>query len=271
MLLFSRSSKSLIAAGLLLPVVLIGIPAMLVSRAESQVKTSFGWVAHTFEVQTAVQRLVNSLVDAETGQRGYLLTQKRIYLESYEAGRPRVERDLRDLKASAAANEWQQQRLNEIEPLIAERLKLLEGTIALEERGEHDAAVELVKSDRGKNTMDRIRSIARAVAEEEQRLLRTRQQQLSQHARRSTILLRTLVAMSVLCGLGIFYLLQRLSEVQPIVNMCAYSRTIEHDGEWLSFEQYLQRRFNIATSTSHGLSPAEFERLRAARTGPAAA
>ncbi len=92
---------------------------------------------------------------------------------------------------------------------------------------------------------------------------------LSQRARRSTILLRTLVAMSVLCGLGIFYLLQRLSKVQPIVNMCAYSRTIEHDGEWLSFEQYLQRRFNIATS--HGLSPAEFERLRAAATGPAAA
>ena len=92
---------------------------------------------------------------------------------------------------------------------------------------------------------------------------------LSQRAHRSTILLRTLVPMSVLCGLGIFYLPQRLSKVQPIVNMCAHSRTIEHDGEWLSFEQYLQRRFNIATS--HGLSPAEFERLRAAATGPAAA
>jgi len=90
---------------------------------------------------------------------------------------------------------------------------------------------------------------------------------LSQRAHRSTILLRTLVAKSVLCGLGIFYLPQRLSKVQPIVNMCAHSRTIEHDGEWLSFEQYLQRRFNVATN--HGLSPAEFERLRAVRTSSA--
>jgi hypothetical protein len=47
--------------------------------------------------------------------------------------------------------------------------------------------------------------------------------------------------------------------VSGLVTMCAWSRTIEYQGEWLSFEHYLKRRFNI--DTSHGISPAEAERF----------
>ena len=47
--------------------------------------------------------------------------------------------------------------------------------------------------------------------------------------------------------------------VNDLVTMCAWSRTIEYQGEWISFEQYLLRRFNI--NTSHGMSPAEAEKI----------
>ena len=43
--------------------------------------------------------------------------------------------------------------------------------------------------------------------------------------------------------------------VDSLVTICAWSRTVEHQGEWISFEQYLLRRFNI--NTSHGISPDE--------------
>jgi hypothetical protein len=46
-----------------------------------------------------------------------------------------------------------------------------------------------------------------------------------------------------------------------LVTICAWSGTIEHDGEWISFEQYLKRRFNL--DTSHGMSPAEAQRMMA--------
>lgn len=264
----SFSSKTLVTLGIVIPLLLIGVPALLSSRSEARVKESVGWVTHTFEVQTGVQNLVNSLVDVETGQRGFLLTQKRSYLEPYEAARPRIARQLATLKDLTADNDWQQQRIAQIEPLVTERLSLLDETIALETRGEHDAALELVKSDRGKNVMDKIRSIVRVISEEEQRLLWVRQQQLSKESRGSTLLLRLLVTASALCGLGLFYLLHRLSKLEPVVNMCAYSRTIEYEGEWVSFEEYLRRRFNIMTS--HGLSPAEFEKLRDGRVEQAA-
>ncbi len=53
-------------------------------------------------------------------------------------------------------------------------------------------------------------------------------------------------------------LFRRLSKVQGLVTVCAWSRTVEYEGEWLSFEQYLRRRSHL--DTSHGLSPAEAER-----------
>ena len=43
--------------------------------------------------------------------------------------------------------------------------------------------------------------------------------------------------------------------VNDLVTMCAWSHTVEYQGEWISFEEYLLRRFNI--NTSHGISPAE--------------
>jgi hypothetical protein len=47
--------------------------------------------------------------------------------------------------------------------------------------------------------------------------------------------------------------------VSELVTMCAWSRTVEYQGEWISFEEYLLRRFNI--NTSHGISPAEAQKI----------
>ena len=51
------------------------------------------------------------------------------------------------------------------------------------------------------------------------------------------------------------------AKVSGFVTMCAWSRIVEHQGEWISFEEYLTRRFGI--HTSHGLSPDEAEKFRA--------
>jgi hypothetical protein len=46
--------------------------------------------------------------------------------------------------------------------------------------------------------------------------------------------------------------------VETLVTVCAWSRTVEYEGEWISFEKYLLKRFNV--NTSHGISPAEAEK-----------
>ena len=54
---------------------------------------------------------------------------------------------------------------------------------------------------------------------------------------------------------------QLQERVSGLVTMCAWSRTVEYQGQWISFEEYLKRRFSI--DTSHGMSPADEKALRA--------
>lgn len=257
---FASPAKALVIVGLLLPIVLIGFPAFLALHAEVKVKRSFGWVTHTLEVERAVQSLLNSLIDAETGQRGFLLTGRNVYLEPYDAARTRVGQQLTDLGSLTADNAYQQQRIAEATPLIRERLTLLADTIDLQQRGEHEAALAVVNSDRGKERMDKIRGVLGLMGAEENRLLWMRQQALGKDTRRSTALLFGLVLASLASAALLLYLLRRVYRLEPVVTMCAESRTIEYEGEWISFEEYLRRRFNI--STQRGISPSEFERLR---------
>ncbi len=46
--------------------------------------------------------------------------------------------------------------------------------------------------------------------------------------------------------------------VAGLVTVCAWSRTVEYQGEWLSFEEYLKRRFDL--DTNHGISPAQAQK-----------
>ena len=209
-----RSNHRVLRLALIVPLVLIGIPAWLAYHAEGEVKRSFEWVTHTLEVDRTVQTLLNSLVDAETGQRGFLLTQRAVYLEPYESGRGRIAQQLAEVRKLTADNSAQQERLNRLAPLIDDRLAVLAETIALENRGERDAALSLVNSDRGKNTMDKIRGVLREMADDEHRLLWIRQHQLSKQAGRSTTLLFVLLFASAAAALLVLYLVRRLAALE---------------------------------------------------------
>lgn len=256
-----HTPPGLMLLAIVLPVVLIIAPAIVAYRAQTDVNKSFRWVTHTLEVEGAIQSVVNSLVDAETGQRGFLLTRLEPYLEPYDAGVARVGQQLSDLRIETADNASQQDRLKQLQPLIRERLDLLAQTIAAEKRGDHEAAIASVNSGRGKYVMDEIRGVLRVMADEEHRLMWIRQQQLSAQGRQSAIVLWVLVALTAASVGGGLYLLYRMSRMRPLVTMCAVSRTIEYQGEWLSFEEYLERRFGLRTS--HGLSPEALEEAKA--------
>jgi CHASE3 domain sensor protein len=210
----SRANRRILTLALLVPLVLIGIPAFLAFHAEGEVKRSFQWVTHTLEVDRTVQSPVNSLVDAETGQRGFLLTARAVYLEPYEAGRARIAQQLAEVRKLTADNAAQQARLDQLAPLIDDRLAVLAETIALENRGERDAALQLVNSDRGKNTMDKIRGVLREMADDEHRLLWIRQDQLSKQAGRSTNLLFLLLMASAASALLVLYLVRRVAKLE---------------------------------------------------------
>jgi PAS domain S-box-containing protein len=171
------------------------------------------WRKHTYEVLRNLDETVGRLVDAETGQRGYLLTGEEAYLEPYRATIKSIDQTIGNLKNLTSDNPNQQKRIQILEPLVGKKLTELQRTIDLRKNEGLAAANRVVLESSGKHWMDQIRGVVAEMANEEEDLLKLRAQKANESVARSvrTILTGTLLSISllVLC----FGLLQReLSE-----------------------------------------------------------
>jgi PAS domain S-box-containing protein len=171
------------------------------------------WRKHTYEVLWNLDETVAQLVDAETGQRGYLLTGEESYLEPYRAAIKNIDQTIRDLKSLTSDNPNQQKRIQILEPLVEKKLTELQRTIDLRKKEGLTAANRVVLEGSGKQAMDQIRAVVAEMMKEEEYLLKLRTQKTNESVARSvrTILTGTLLSISLL--LLCFWLLQReLSE-----------------------------------------------------------
>ena len=169
-----RQWPLLLAALIALALIILLITA-LASRATADRDTAQGWEAHTYRTMLAGQRLLSAMQDAETGQRGYLLTDDRAYLESYDRGRPEVLAELSALRALTGDNPGQRVNLDRLSVLVDQRLKILATTLDLARDGQLRRAIDLVREGQGKAVMDAARAVIAAVMSQEQSLLRARE------------------------------------------------------------------------------------------------
>ena len=132
-------------------------------------------VAHTHEVLADLEKCLSLLTDAETGQRGYIITGDEHYLKPYQAAVARISQDLTELQRLTADNPNQQQRLATLEPLITQKLAGLEERINLRTAQGFAAAQEAVRTGQGKQQMDAIRAIIQDMQREEHSLLQQRE------------------------------------------------------------------------------------------------
>ena len=117
---------------------------------------------------TALIALRTALLDAETGQRGYLLTGNPDYLDSFAASSARLDGVLADafdpaLQPGGAATDTEAR----VRGLVARKMDELDETLALHDAGQRDAALALVNTDQGKVDMDRLRAVLETSIETE--------------------------------------------------------------------------------------------------------
>lgn len=115
-------------------------------------------VVLTHEVIVAIDLLQSDVQDAETGQRGYLLTGNERYLEPYERARSQLTARFKELESVMGSDLVQQRRLAELRTDVDRKLDELSRTIAMRRGGNAEAALALVNSDVGKTAMDALRS-----------------------------------------------------------------------------------------------------------------
>src|SRR5258708_4949095 len=112
----------------------------------TQVKNGH-WVAHTHHVLAQLEDVLSTLTDAETGQRGFLLTGRGGFPEPHRQAVARLPGKIDDLEQLTADNSEQGQRIAGLRPLVEDRLALLHQGIVARRAGKGQEALPLL--DRG--------------------------------------------------------------------------------------------------------------------------
>ena len=115
-------------------------------------------VIRSQETVGALGDILSSMQDAETGQRGFLLTGNDRYLEPYRAALAAIPARMDAIRPALAEDAAQQLRLTEFDARVQDKLKELQATIDVRRSQGLEAALAIVNSDRGKAAMDDIRA-----------------------------------------------------------------------------------------------------------------
>jgi CHASE3 domain sensor protein len=115
-------------------------------------------LTQSVEVLGQLNTVLSTLKDAETGQRGYLLTGEESYLEPYSSAVTALPGEFSTLHGLMANRPQQQKRLEALESIADQKINELRQTVDLRRAGQASAALAIVHTDRGKILMDRLRA-----------------------------------------------------------------------------------------------------------------
>lgn len=110
--------------------------------------------------QLATETLLSTLANAETGQRGFLLTGNPAYLEPYDAARTQLDTDFTRLERAPLLNSGRIAAINRMRQLAAAKLAELGQTVELGRAGQTGAALDIIRTNQGKEIMDALRAEA---------------------------------------------------------------------------------------------------------------
>jgi CheY-like chemotaxis protein/CHASE3 domain sensor protein len=193
---FLRSSlPARTQAGFILAVLAVFAIALLSYRTFQQRAESARLVSHTLDVTARLETLLSTFQDAETGQRGFLLTGDERYLEPYDLARAALDDEITHLRAAIADRPAQVERFDAVERFGRAKMAELQRTIDVRRAGGLQAALAEVRTDRGRQAMDNVRSGIAGMKDAERKLLDLRTEET---AAASTLVVQVIAGGSVL-------------------------------------------------------------------------
>jgi PAS domain S-box-containing protein len=129
------------------------------------------WVRHTHEVLESIADLLSTMQNLESSARGFILTGRESYLETYHASVVHSQLQVTLIRNLTQDNPVQQRQIPILEDLAAQKIQLAERVIAVRRAGGLQPAVDATLSGGGQQIMDAYREVIREMQEEEHRLL----------------------------------------------------------------------------------------------------
>jgi signal transduction histidine kinase len=213
-----------------------------------ELRSTAAWVTHTQHAQTLIEHLLRLAVDAETGQRGYLMSGREAQLDRFAAARNELPDALRELAELTNDNPVQVSQLETVRALIDARLEVLAKGIELKRAGDEAGLSEWMQRREGKIAMDSLRLALDGMANEERMLYERRFHTFEQSLRLAHWALYLIVGTNIfLVSLGAVFLGQdsrrrrREAREAELRNAQLAQTVLDRTAELAELSHYLQR------------------------------
>ncbi|MEJ0050362.1 MAG: CHASE3 domain-containing protein [Methylovirgula sp.] len=197
----ARRASLISSVPLLIGFVLLLVAAISAVVLAQQQQDIDAQIRHTFQVNDELERIQTLVTDAESGQRGYLLTDRFSYLDPYNFAKRGLPNELNALRSELAGNRSLAE-LDELRTAVNTKFAELQSTIDLRSNNKPDAALAVVNNDSGKAFMDRIRAILADMHATQEKLLENRSVEAAQLNRSRGTLLLASVLLVIVLGIG---------------------------------------------------------------------
>lgn len=170
----------------------LGIVALLTIGAASyssltRLLKTVDWVDHTYKVIGKTDDMINDMVNAEAGERGYALLGRESFLEPYRTGTANLGSDMREVRRLTEDNPAQQRRMDELERLFSAQLDLYRRVVETRRSRGPEPAATMIARGNGNQRMESIRAAVTGMKQAESDLLKRRSQESNAQARATVL------------------------------------------------------------------------------------
>lgn len=173
----------------------------LTYRSITEVTKSSEMITHTYKVNVELEQVLSYLKDAETGQRGYIITNDSVFLEPYISGRSKINNSFAELKVLAKDNTTLTNSLKELNLLINKRLLAFQTSYRSLPKNDIDDPAFIQNFKNGRVLMDSIRNQIKGAIAIQNNLLNQRNNEYKSDLMATPLLLFSLL----LCSLLLMY------------------------------------------------------------------
>ncbi|MEO7933266.1 MAG: CHASE3 domain-containing protein [Chthoniobacterales bacterium] len=238
-------NRVLIVGGVLLPLIVLCGLAIWSRESSRELVKSSRWIVHTHRTERELEKVESEVLNAERLERGYLLTQEPGDLREYAAVTRHVPSSLVNLRGMVREETGQEQNFTRLNLAVTRHLQKLDQAISLQSAGHHAEAVATVGSPGNRATGREVLQAVPAMLQQEESLLQSRENHLSAEVIRNEHLALWIAGVYLVLAGGIAWMLWRWAKLRHLIRVSAWSKTVEVDGEYLSFEEYLQKVYRV--------------------------
>ena len=212
---FLRSTLFMLAIGIALLLGIVGSSLWLVQANREY----SGETAQLRRLRSSIVALLTTMQDAETGQRGFLLSNNPTYLDPYNKAVEALPERRKALKENTASRPTYASKLDDLNKTIDAKMLELSRTIELAKAGKTQEAVAQVNTDIGRSNMDQIRSIlADFLNQTDQRLVGLVADQLSAADKLQWTTIAGAVAIFAVLGCAAWIIFQYIRDLSRAEN-----------------------------------------------------